>query len=197
MARSAEAPSIPRLANVSAAILLDPGSATRPNPAAGGANDSRRSAQLRWAAELQSLFEDVLIVGDAGSEVLPGRHLSLDGAPGRSLQGIVAALEAAREERVLVLSGDLTRVSVDLLLALTAWQEHEVVAPRAEGRAWACCALYRRREALSRAIELSSSGDSDGGRDIDALLAALDCSYIEGDDLATLVSSPRAHAPDR
>jgi molybdopterin-guanine dinucleotide biosynthesis protein A len=71
--------------------------------------------------------------------------------PRSALRGIVSALAAASAERVLVLATDLPCVTPDLLLALVAWPEADVVVPRdAHGR-HPLCALYRREPVLERA----------------------------------------------
>jgi molybdopterin-guanine dinucleotide biosynthesis protein A len=95
------------------------------------------------------------------------------------LRGLLAALEASSAERVLILACDLPFVNADLLLALTAWPEAQVVAPRSVGRAEPLCAIYRREEVLERARERFAA-EKLGLRD---LLETLEHDFIEAADL--------------
>ena len=137
------------------------------------------------AVLLDSFFEDVLVVGQgAAPNFWTGQFASPERGAAGFLEGIVAALDAAREDRVLVLSAGAEGVAADLLLALTAWPEHDVVAPREAGRIWDFCLLVRRREVLDKAKQLLEEGENGSN----VLIASLDCGFIEGADLAALVS---------
>ena len=181
-----------RLANVSAALLVGAWADAPSAPAAVPGTGSRAAWQqtTRAARLLTTLFCEVGVLtedGEAAGERLAGAPMStIEPRPGPAsgLAGLVAALEAAREERVLVLAADLAHVTPDLLLALTAWPEAPVVAPRANGRCQPLCAIYRKNEVLPLARELWRDGDAD----LHALLGQLECGHLEGADLAALDS---------
>jgi molybdopterin-guanine dinucleotide biosynthesis protein A len=164
---------IGRLANVSA-VLIVPGAAH--SKAQVGLISER--AQL-----LEKLFEDVVCVGTDLAFDVTGRVVAPD--PGRrsALGDLVAGLAVAREEQVLVLAADLARVTPDLLLALTAWPEHDLVVPRIGKAIQPLCGLYRREPALQAARVAIERGDSD----LSSLLTELDCGILEGADLAALI----------
>ena len=88
----------------------------------------------------------------------------------------------AGEERVLVWDPALAVPSA-VLLALCAWPEHPAVSVRIEGDLQALCAIYQREPALACALELIDAGETGPS----GLLAELDASVIEGDDLAPLL----------
>jgi len=176
MAEASRVEGSPRLANVSAALLLESDS-ERVAP------DRRDLMAEQRLEELALFFEDIIVVG-APEEIasLSRSEHSVEAPHGKSLAGIAAALEAAREDRVLLLAGDESRVSVELLLALTAWPEHDIVAPRTEGEVWPYCAVYRKQAVLLKAVELLEAGNTS----VEVLFASLDCGFIEGDDLSAL-----------
>ena len=155
-----------QLANVSVVLVV-----SAPTPVA------RENARL-----LARLFEDVVIVSGETSLGEFGRVV--DPASGGS---VAAGLEAAREDRVLVvMSSDA--VPAELVLGLTAWPEYECVAPVRDGRVEPGCALVQRKaalesldaQALSQAVPL------------DALMKRLEASAIEGQDLAALLGAKTA-----
>jgi molybdopterin-guanine dinucleotide biosynthesis protein A len=145
----------------------------------GGFAQATRIARL-----LEDLFEDVLLVGGDAPEDAPGRRVEDPPGPRCALRGLVAALEAAHEERVLVVATDLPLVTPDLLLALTAWPEHDMVMPRNADGVHPLCAIYRREPVLACARARLQAGRLR----IRALAEELDCDYIEGADLEAIDS---------
>jgi len=131
---------------------------------------------------LESLFEEVLLVGGEPPEGAPGSRVEDPAGPRCALRGLVAALAAAREERVLVVATDLPLLTPDLLLALTAWPEHDVVMPRDSEGVHPLCAIYRREPVLAAARERLAAGELG----LRALVDGLDCGLIEGPDLAAV-----------
>ena len=95
---------------------------------------------------------------------------------------LAKVFEAAGEERVLVWDPALAVPSA-VLLALCAWPEHPAVSVRIDGDLQALCAIYQREPALACALELIDAGETGPS----GLLAELDASVIEGDDLAPLL----------
>ncbi len=140
------------------------------------------------AGLLGSLFEEVLLVGGAPPDDTPGRAVSDPSGPVCALRGLVAALSATRAERVLVLATDLPLLTADLLLALTAWPEHDAVAPRDEAGTHPLCAVYRRVPVLEIARERLEAGQLQ----LHALLDVLDTGYLEGADLACVDPDTKA-----
>jgi len=176
-----------RLANVSAALLVG---AWADAPAAVAGTGSRESSLqvARTARLLATLFCDVGILaedGETGGEPFAGEPLrAIEPLPGPAsgLAGLVAALEAANEERVLILAADLVHVTPDLLLGLTAWPEAPVVTPRVASLCQPLCAIYRKEEVLPLARAHWRAGDAD----LHALLGRLECGHVEGADLVAL-----------
>lgn len=170
-----------KLANVSAALLVGGASSRmgrdKSRLQVGGLYLATRIAQL-----LEELFEEVLVVGGDPPEETPGHRVEDPEGPHCALRGLVAALEAAREERVLVVATDLPLVTPDLLLALTAWPEHDVVMPRDADGTHPLCAIYRKEPVLALARERLAAGELRLG----ALVDGLECAYLEGSDLAAL-----------
>ena len=132
---------------------------------AGG--DESAADAARIASLLEALFDETRVVS------------------GTDLPGLVAALEAASADRVLVWTtgadGALP-ASPELLLALVAWPEHDAVLPAPEGGWHAACGLYLREPTLAAARASLDSGEQSA----DALLDALDVSRIAGADLEAL-----------
>ncbi|MEZ4354773.1 MAG: molybdenum cofactor guanylyltransferase [Myxococcota bacterium] len=167
-----------RIANVSGAVLLG-GRSTRMG---------RDKARLVWRGEalavraarlLDALFEETLLVGGTPPEQAPGRRVADPEGPACALRGLVGALEAAQGERVLVIATDLPLLPLDLLLALLAWPERDVVVPKDERGDHPLCAIYRPEACLARA-----RAHLEGGRlAISALLDAVDTERVS---LATL-----------
>lgn len=171
-----------RLANVSAALLVG-GASSRM-----GRDKSRLTLlgvanATRIAGVLERLFEDVLLVGGDPPESAFGRRIPDRAGPRCALRGVVSALEAAREERVLLLATDVPLVTPDLLLALVAWPQADALVVRDGHGRQPLCGVYRRTEALRLARErlaaeqlpLSGWLDALGARELPAdVLAAID-----------------------
>ncbi|MBW2420717.1 MAG: NTP transferase domain-containing protein [Deltaproteobacteria bacterium] len=136
----------------------------------------------RIAGLLADLFEEVLLVGGEAPGDAPGRRVEDPAGPRCALRGLVAALAEAREERVLVVATDLPLLTPDLLLALTAWPEHDVVLPRDADGVHPLCAIYRREGVLAIARERLEAGELR----LRALLDRIDCGFLEGSDLEFL-----------
>jgi molybdopterin-guanine dinucleotide biosynthesis protein A len=100
----------------------------------------------RLARELGHLFEDVLLVGGDPPSDAPGRRVADRSGAESALRGVVTALEAARTDRVLIVAGNLPLLTPELVLALIAWPEADLVLPRADARP--LCGLYRRAPVL-------------------------------------------------
>jgi molybdopterin-guanine dinucleotide biosynthesis protein A len=145
---------------------------------------------VRAAELLVGLFEDVSLVGGTPPPGTPGRVVADPEGPRSALRGLVAALAAAREDRVVVIATDMPLLCEDLLLALTAWPDCEAVVPRDDSGAHALCALYRREPALEAARARLASGELAMG----GLLDVLDTNYIEGATLRALSDDGRALA---
>jgi len=175
----AEAPS--RIANVSAALLLG-GASTRMGRDKAQLAVAGEPAATRLAKLLAGLFEDVLLVGGEPPSEAPGRRVADAAGPRCALRGLVTALAAAREERVVVLATDLMAITPDVLLALVAYPEADAVVPRRDGFAQPLAALYRRAPALA-AAERALAADTLALKDV---LAQLEVRWLEGDDLAAL-----------
>src|SRR5262245_57529654 len=169
------------LANVSAALLLG-GASERMGSDKALLEIEGAPAAERLAGRLASLCEDVLLVGGTPPPGAAGRRVRDPEGPRSALRGVVAALEAARGEHVLVLATDLFGVTEELLLALVAAPEADVVAPRTERGPEPLCALYRREPALREARARLAAGRLA----LHELLAVLRVSWLEGDDLAAL-----------
>lgn len=173
----AEAPASPaggRLANVSAALLLGG------EPACSA--DQADLFAVRTTRLLASLFEEVLVVGGAAPAEVSGRLIPETSGPACPLRGVVAALEAASEERVLVLGMRHPLVTPDLLLGLTAWPEAAIVAPRFDSQPQPLCAVYLREAVLPAARERLASSEPN----LLDLIASVECGWLEGADLASL-----------
>lgn len=176
-----------RLATVTGAVLAGGASSRMGHDKArlelAGVAGATRAARL-----LASLFEEVLLVGGEPPDDAPGRRVPDVEGPACGLRGVVSALEAASAERVLVLATDLPLVSPDLLLALVAWPEAPVVAPRTETGPQPLCALYAREPALAIARERLAGGHLK----LEGLLESLGVQYLEPSVLARLDPDGRA-----
>ncbi len=178
-----------RIANVSAALLLG-GASTRMGRDKAHLPVAGEPASSRLAKLLESLFEDVMLVGGEPPASAPGRRVADDAGPRCGLLGVATALGAAREERVLVLATDLMAITPELLLGLTAFPEADAVVPRAAGHAQPLCALYRRAPALAAARQCLARGKLA----LNAMLDGLEVRWLEGADLAALDPEGRALA---
>lgn len=170
-----------RLANVAGAVLV--GGASRRM----GEDKARRlfdgvAAATRASRLLASLFEDVLLVGGDPPADAVGRRIGDGAGPRCALRGLVAALDAARAERVLVIATDLLRLGPELLLALVAWPEADVVLPRRAQRIEPLCALWHRERALALAREQLAMERLA----LHELVARLDARFLDDADLAAI-----------
>lgn len=167
-----------RFANVSAALLLGGASRRMGRDKArlerGGVALATRTARL-----LADHFEDVVLVGGAPPADAPGRRVADPEGPRCALRGLVGALAAARAERVLVVATDLPLLEPELLLALVAWPEADVVLPQVGGRLEPLCALWAREPALRAAREHLAAGRLA----LRELAGALRHELLAGDDL--------------
>jgi len=111
-----------RIATIAAALLVGGASSRMGRDKSrleiGGVANATRLARL-----LGGLFEELLLVGGDPPDDAPGRCVPDPEGPVCALRGLVAALEAARAPRVLVVATDLPLLTADLVLALVAWPE--------------------------------------------------------------------------
>ncbi|MDJ0850549.1 MAG: molybdenum cofactor guanylyltransferase [Myxococcota bacterium] len=168
-----------RFATISAAVLTG-GASTRmghdkARMEVGGAASATLLARL-----LDGLFEDLLLVGGSPPDDAPGRRVPDPDGPVCALRGLVAALDAARGPRVLVVATDLPLLTPDLVLALVAFPEADAVVPRSERSLHPLCALYRRGAVLPAARERLAAGDLA----LRGLLDAVDTALLSPEDLA-------------
>jgi len=138
------------------------------------------AAATRVATLLETLFEEVLLVGGSPPADAPGRRVSDPDGPRCALRGLVGALAAATAPRVLVVATDLPLLSPDLLLALVAMPEADAVVPRTRDGAHPLCALYAREAVLP----VARANLASGRLALHELLEAVDTSWLEGPDLA-------------
>ena len=170
-----------RFANIAGALLAG-GASTRMGRDKARLTLAGVAAATRAARLLDSLFEEVLIVGGDPPADAPGRRVPDPEGPRCALRGLVGALEAARAERVLVVATDLPLLSPELLLALVAWPDADVVAPRAAGRIEPLCALYARRAVLPAARARLAAGRLA----LHELVGELALCAIDADDLRAI-----------
>jgi molybdopterin-guanine dinucleotide biosynthesis protein A len=168
-----------RFANVSAALLLG-GPSQRMGTDKAQLELGGQPAATLLAERLAALCEDVLLVGGTPPPTARGRRVADPEGPRCALRGLVGALEAAREARVLVVATDLLGVTPDLLLALIASPEADVVAPRTARGPEPLCALYRREPVLAEARRRLAAGQLA----LHELLAACSVHWLKGEDLA-------------
>ena len=176
-----------RIATITGAVLLGGASARMGRDKAaleiGGLAGATRAARL-----LASLFARVLLVGGEAPADAPGERIPDVAGPQCALRGLVGALEAAESERVLVLATDLPLVTPELVLALVAWPEAPVVAPRTETGSQPLCALYDCEAALREARDRLASGRLK----LQGLLDALGASYLDPSVLLRIDPEGRA-----
>jgi molybdopterin-guanine dinucleotide biosynthesis protein A len=134
----------------------------------------------RIARLLDSLCEEVLLVGGSPPQGAPGRRVPDEPGPRSALLGLVSALAAAAAPRVLVVATDLPLLSADLLLALVAFEEADAVVPRTPDGAHPLCALYAREAVLP----VARANLAAGRLALAALLDAVDTAWLEGAELA-------------
>lgn len=163
-----------RIATVTGAVLLG-GASSRMGRDKAGLEVGGVAGATRAARLLDSLFSRVLLVGGDAPEEAPGERVADHPGPPCALRGLVGALEAADAERVLVLATDLPLVTPELVLALVAWPEAPVVAPRTETGPQPLCALYAREAVLREARDRLASGKLK----LQGLLDRVGASYLE------------------
>ncbi len=170
-----------RIRGISAALLVGARSEKMACDATRAGTD-RIAAATRIARLLATLFEEVLWVGGDPPTDAPGRRVpDVEGSP-CPLRDLTGALEAAGGERVLVVAGDLPRVTADLLLALFAWPEADAVVPRTGEGSHPLCAIYRREAVLPVARSRLAAGDLK----LRDLLDVLDARYLDDADLVRI-----------
>jgi len=167
-----------RIASVSAALLLG-GASSRMGRDKARLPVQGVTAAAHLASMLADLFEEVLLVGGDPPGGAPGRPVPDPEGPRCALRGLVGALEAASQERILVVATDLLSLSPPLLLALLAWPEADAVVPRTGAKAHPLCALYRREPVCSVARRRLAAGQLS----LVGLLDEIRASYLEGPDL--------------
>jgi molybdopterin-guanine dinucleotide biosynthesis protein A len=167
-----------RFANIAGAVLTGGASARMGSDKAALAVGGVALA-TRVARRLAEICEDVVLVGGDPPANAPGRRAADVDGPRCALRGLVAALEATRAERVLVVATDLPLVTRDLLLALIAWPEADAVVPRAPDGAHPLCALYRRESTLAVARRHLAAQRLA----LSELLDAVATHYLEGAEL--------------
>lgn len=176
-----------RIDNISAALLVGGASSRMGRDKAhlpvGATTLAAHAARL-----LASLFEDVLLVGGDPPEDAPGRRVPDRDGPVCALRGLVSALASARCERVIVVATDMPLLSAELILGLVAWSGADAVVPRSADGPHPLCALYRRDPVLAAAERRLDAGELK----LQGVLAELDVSWLEGDDLALV--DPEGHA---
>jgi molybdopterin-guanine dinucleotide biosynthesis protein A len=183
------------LGNVTGALLLGGDSARMGRDKAhlewGGETWSTRAARL-----LAGLFAETLLVGGDPEEVAPGRRIPDPTGPACALRGLTGALLAATSPRVLIVATDLPLLSADLLLALTAWPESDVILPADAEGDHPLCAIYRRDVCLPIALAHLESGRLS----LRELLGEVDSDRVSLEDLglADLGSAPltNVNTPD-
>jgi len=170
-----------RLGNVAAALLLG-GASSRMGTDKASLDFAGEPLARRAACLLDRLFDELWLVGGEPPSEAPGRRVADAEGPRCALRGLVTALEVATRDRVVVLATDLPLTTPDLLLALTAYPEHDAVVPRRDGRSHPLCAIYRREPVLAVARRRLVAGRLRLGE----LLAELDTAYLEGADLESV-----------
>ncbi|MDH3519380.1 MAG: hypothetical protein OEM49_02905 [Myxococcales bacterium] len=139
-----------RIANVAAAAIA----------AAQRAVGQIDASPLRLAQNLGALFEEVLWVGADPPRGQRARRAADVAGPAGALRDLASALAAAACDRVLVIDAAASPPP-ELLLALVAWPEADVVVLRVDAAAPFPCAVYRRASALSHARALLAEQHTD------------------------------------
>lgn len=138
---------------------------------------------------ISRLFEDVIGVGRSTDGAFLGRCVPDASGPACPLRGLLGGLDAAREERVLVLGGRHVAPSPDVVLALLAAPDADAVVPRSAAGVEPLCALYRRDPVRARArAQLEKEPLA-----LAKFLRQLDVWHLEGeaiDSLCTAALSP-------
>lgn len=172
-----------RVAGLSGAVLLG-GASSRMGRDKAALEVCGVAGATRIAHALDALCDEVLLVGGTPPADAKGRAVADPEGPRCALRGLVAALEAARGERVLVVATDLPLVTDAFLrgLATVAGADADAVVPRPLPRAQPLCAVYRRLPVLARAREQLAAGELA----LHGLLDTLRVTWIEGERLRAL-----------
>jgi len=118
-----------------------------------------RSYAGRISGLLAEFFEEVYLVGGNPPADAVGIFVADGEGPQCPLRGLVAVLEAAKAPRVLIVATDMPLVSPELVLALTALPEADVVLPLSPRGPQPLCAIYRRETILPLAKRRLASGE--------------------------------------
>lgn len=176
-----------RLASISAAVLLG-GASSRMGTDKAQLTYAGLSYAGRIANLLGNLFETVYLVGGDAPADAKGQRICDEEGPRCPLRGLVSVLEAAESERVLLVATDMPLVSAELVLALVAWPEAEIVLPRTDYGLQPLCAIYQRESVLPRARRALA----DNRLSLLGLVDEMQTSVLGGDDLLQVDSMGRA-----
>ncbi len=172
-----------RVAGLSGAVLLG-GASSRMGRDKAALAVAGVAGATRIALALDALCDEVLLVGGTPPADAKGRAVADPEGPRCALRGLVAALEAARGERVLVVATDLPLVTDAFLrgLATAAGADADAVVPRPVPKAQPLCAVYHRLPVLARARKQLAAGELA----LHGLLDTLRVTWIEGERLRVL-----------
>ncbi len=176
-----------RFANVAAAVLLGGRSLRMHRDKASSSIGGVRN-DVRMTRIVSGLCHEVLLVGGDPPDELPGLRVEDPDGPACSLRGLVAGLAAAQAPRLLVVATDLPLLTLDLLLALVAWPEADVVVPQTLDGIHPLCAIYRKETVLPVALGRLERG----ALKLRDVLDAVDCSYFGPSELAVVDPSGTA-----
>lgn len=176
-----------RFSNVSAAILVG-GASTRMGEDKSRLTLGGTALATRLARRLEPLFEDVMLVGGEPPSDAPGRRVADGDGPSCALRGLVAALEAAATERLLVVATDLPFATPALWLALLAAPDADAIVPTTGDAPQPLCAVYHVAPTLERARERLAARQLA----LRGLLDALDVFALDEDTLHALDKSGHA-----
>lgn len=117
-----------------------------------------RSILDRQLQELSQITDDILLVGNnAPTNLRSAMRVVRDRQPGLGpLAGIDAALEAARDDDILVVACDMPFVTAPLLrFLLRNTVDVDIVVPRTQGGYHPLCAVYTRgcQDVVARRLE--------------------------------------------
>jgi len=172
-----------RVAGLSGAVLLG-GASSRMGRDKAALAVAGVAGATRIALALDALCDEVLLVGGTPPADAKGRAVADPEGPRCALRGLVAALEAARGERVLVVATDLPLVTDAFLrgLVTVAGADADAVVPRPVPKAQPLCAVYHRLPVLARARKQLAAGELA----LHGLLDTLRVTWIEGERLRAL-----------
>ena len=174
-----------RFKNVAGALLIG-GASVRMGQDKAQVDFFGETAASRLTRCLDSFCAEVVVVGGALPPGAVGRAVADPPGPRSALRGLVGALRAVTQEKVLVVATDYYGLRMELLLALLACPEANAVVPRDSEYSHPLCALYAREATLARAEEALAEGRLRVG----ALVESLSPYYLEGLDLERLDPKP-------